>query len=298
VEAPELSVVVPSVNGWGDLEGALAALEAERGSARLEVLVVDRLGEDLRQQVRRRFPAARVLAAAPGTTIPAMRAMAFEAASGDSVAVIEDHVRVPPGWARAMLAARARGEEVVGGAVENAATEKPVDWAAFLCEYSQLIPPLASGAVDGLTGHNTVYSRARLLQYAEAWRAGRWENHLHDAMRRDGVRLYQHPEIVVGHKKHYTVGEYLSQRYLYARSYAGSRVAGAPVWKRVAYGFAAFLLPPLLYRRVVGTVWGKRRHRRELLRSLPLLAMFVSAWGAGELVGYWFGPGDALGRVT
>jgi hypothetical protein len=29
---------------------------------------------------------------------------------------------------------------------------------------------------------------------------------LHDALRRDGVVLYQRPEIRVGHKKHYTYG--------------------------------------------------------------------------------------------
>jgi hypothetical protein len=223
--------------------------------------------------------------------------MAFEAATGGAVAVIEDHVLVPPGWAKAMLAHLDRGEDVIGGAVENAATEKLVDWAAFLCEYSQLLPPLAAGPVDGITGNNTVYRRAVLARYRGVWQAGRWENYLHDAMRRDGVVLHQHPEIVVGHKMHYTVGLYLSQRYIYARSYAGARVTGAPLWRRLAYGAAAFLLPPLLFRRVTGTVWAKRRHRRELLRSLPLLALFVTAWGAGEVIGYWFGPGDALSRV-
>jgi hypothetical protein len=64
------------------------------------------------------------------------------------------------------------------------------------------------------------------------------------------------------------------------------------------YGCAAFLLPLLLFRRVVGTIWGKGRYRGELLRSLPLLGLFVTAWGAGEVVGYWFGPSDALAKVT
>ena len=49
--AIELSVVVPSVNGWSDLEGCLAALEAERAQAGLEVLVVDRVGESLRARM-------------------------------------------------------------------------------------------------------------------------------------------------------------------------------------------------------------------------------------------------------
>jgi len=295
---PALSVVVPSVNGWGDLKACLSALAQERRDVALEVLVADRLGDALRQQVQEHFPWVRVLAAPSGTSIPALRALAFEAARGAAIAVIEDHVQVPPGWARALLGRIEAGDQVAGGAVENAATESLVDWAAFLCEYSQLMPPLPSGPVRWLTGNNTIYRGDLLARYAEVWRAGRWEDHLHDAMRRDGVALQQCPEIVVGHKKHYAVGEYLTQRYLYARSYAGLRVAGMAVSRKLAYGLAAFLLPPLLLARIVRTTWGKKRHRRELLRSLPLLLLFTSAWGVGEIIGYWRGPGDALARVT
>ena len=228
-QVKSLSVVVPSVNGWGDLEGCLEALEGQRNDADLDVLVVDRLGDGIRDQVRRRFPQVTVIPAPAGTTIPDLRAMAFEQAKADSVAVIEDHVIVPPGWAAQLLAAQARGEEVVGGSVDNAATGRLVDWAAFLCEYSQLLPPLPEGPVQGLTGNNTVYRKALLEKHRDTARAGRWENYLHDALRRDGVVLYQRPEIRVGHKKHYTVWEYLSQRFLYARSYAGVRVEGAPL---------------------------------------------------------------------
>ena len=223
--------------------------------------------------------------------------MAFEQAKADSVAVIEDHVIVPEGWAAQLLTAQARGEEVVGGSVDNAATARLVDWAAFLCEYSQLLPPLPEGPVPGLTGNNTVYRRSLLEKHRDVTRAGRWENYLHDALRRDGVVLYQRPEIRVGHKKHYTVWEYFSQRFLYARSYAGVRVEGASPSRRLLYGLAAFALPPVLFLRVVRTVWRKGRHRSELLRSIPLLTLFVSSWGLGEVVGYWFGAGDALSKV-
>lgn len=296
--APALTVVVPSVNGWGDLKGCLSALEQERGRVALEVLVADRLGDALRQQVQAHFPWVRVLSAPGGTSIPALRALAFGEARGAAIAVIEDHVLVPPGWAGALLARIAAGDQVAGGAVENAATESLVDWAAFLCEYSQLMPPVPRGPVRGITGNNTIYRRDLLARYAEVWRAGRWENHLHEAMRRDGVVLQQDPEIVVGHKKHYAVGEYLTQRYLYARSYAGLRVAGMSAWRKLAYGCAAVLLPPLLLARVVRTTWGKQRHRRELLGSLPLLVLFTGAWGVGEIIGAWCGPGDALAKVT
>jgi glycosyltransferase involved in cell wall biosynthesis len=294
--APELSVVVPSVNGPHDLLGCLAALEAQQ-HARVEIIVVDRIGESVRATVRERFPRARLVGVPAGTTIPQMRAIAFAEARGDCVAVIEDHVIVPSDWARRLLDAQQRTRAVVGGSVENAATERLVDWAAFLCEYSHCIPPLPAGPSEWLTGNNVIYPRLLLDRHRGVIEEGKWENHLHEALKRAGVPLVCEPDIAVGHKKHYTVGEYLSQRYLYARSYAGARVNGQSLPKRFAYGLAAFALPPLLFYRTLSRVVSKGRHRAELVRSIPLLALFVSSWALGEVVGYWAGPGDSLGKV-
>jgi hypothetical protein len=292
-----LSVVVPSVNGWGELRGCLEALEAARAEADLEILVPDRMGKATREAIASEFPKVRIIAAGAGTTIPQLRAMAFEQASGAAVAVIEDHVLVPKGWVRAVMNCLADGEDVIGGAVENAATERIVDWAAFLCEYHHLLPPIQAGPVDRLTGNNTVYRRSVLARYEEAWRAGQWEDHLHAALRAGGVTLYQHPEIVVRHRMPYSVGEYLDQRFLFSRAWAGMRAVKASLSARVMRGAAAALLPPMLFWRVVRTVWRKKVYRHELLRALPLIALFTLAWGAGEMVGYWFGAGDALARV-
>ena len=295
--AVDLSVVVPSVNGLGDLIGCLTALQGQAADVSLEMIVVDRLGDDVQSEVKRRFPEARVLAVAADTTIPQMRQAAFEAAAGDAVAVIEDHVIVPPGWARALLDARKETGAVVGGSIDNAARSSVIDWAAFLCEYSHCITPLPAGPTGSLPGNNIVYDRALLERYRDTIAAGKWENHLHDAMHRDGVPMVLRPEIGVGHKKHYTVGEYLSQRFLYARSYAGERVKGMPLAKRLAYGAAAFALPPLLMYRTVARVLAKRRYRMQLVLSIPLLVLFIASWTAGEVVGYWTGPADSLSRV-
>lgn len=292
--SPELSVVVPSVNGWSDLQGALRALSAQ--DAALEILVPERCGNDVRQRVRHEFPTVHVLPVSTDTTIPQMRALAFAQATADSVAVIEDHVIVPAGWARALLDARRRGEAVIGGSVQNAATERLIDWAAFLCEYSHLLPPLPSGPSSWLTGNNTVYARDLLMRYGpEAY--GRWENELHDVLRRHDVTLVMRPEITVGHKKHYTFGEYFSQRYLYSRAYAADKVGRSGAATRAVAGAKAFLLPPILLARILSRVWASGAHRGELIKSLPLLGAFVCAWAAGEVVGAWAGDGGALARV-
>ena len=293
---PDLAVVVPSVNGWGDLAGCLDALAAQSDGVTLEVLVADRVGEPVRSAVRARA-GVRLLEAPPGTTIPALRAMAFAVARADVVGVIEDHVIVPPDWAARMLAAHREGAEVVGGAVENAARGRVVDEAAFLCEYSHCLVPPPAGPAPWVTGNNVTYRRRLLDRFKDVIARGGWENLLHDAMRDAGVPLMSRPDIRVGHLKHYTVAEYMTQRYLYSRSYAGTRVSGAPLWRRLFYGAAAFALPPLLLARIVSNVRRAGRYRRELILSLPLLVVFVVAWAAGEVVGSWFGAGDALGKV-
>ncbi len=291
----ELSVVIPAVNTLVDAAACLEALERQRDDVDLEALVVDRIGAA--ESIATLFPWVRVLPASRDATIPEMRALAFRAATGDAIAVIEDHVIVPDGWARRMLEAIAAGRPIVGGAVENAATDTLLDWAAFLCEYSHCIPPIEGGSVAWLTGNNVVYTKALIDAHRDAVEAGKWENHLHDTLRAEGVELHCRPDIVVGHKKHYTFKEYMSQRYLYARSYAGARVAGAPLPKRVAYGVSAFALPPVLLYRTISRIVGKRKHLGTLARSLPLISMFVTSWGAGEVVGYFFGPGDSLSKV-
>ena len=293
---PDLSVVIPSVNGWSDLSGAVAALEAQSGDVDVEVIVADRVGDDVRVPLRREFPRVRVLEAPPEATIPQLRAMAFDAACAPVVGVIEDHVLVPPSWANQMLALHREGAEVVGGSVKNAARDTLLDWAAFLCEYSHcLTPPV--GASDWVTGNNVTYRRDLLERNREVIAEGKWENYLHDTLRASGVTLLSRPDIEVLHKKHYTTWEYISQRYLYARSYAGMRLRDASATKKLGYGTATLALPPLLFTRVVSRVLKSGQHRRELILSLPLLALFVTSWAAGEMVGYWRGDGDSLQKV-
>lgn len=293
---PDLSIVVPSVNGWSDLDGCLAALFAQEGALVLEVLVPERCGPQVRTLAATKFPSIVLIPVASTVTIPEMRAMAFDRATADSVAVIEDHVVVPPGWAAALLEAR-RLAPVVGGGVQNTATDRLVDWAAYLCEYSHMLPPLPVGENDWITGNNTVYARELLERFRDITHAGRWEGALHEAIRKAGIPLIFRPEIMVGHHKHYTIGEYFTQRYYYARSYAGARAAEGGAIRRVAFGLVALALPPVLLWRTLSRCFKKEVDQALVWRCLPLTILFVVAWSAGDVAGAWFGAGDSLSKV-
>ena len=298
VASPELSVVIPAVNGWADLDRCLTALGRERDAVRLQVLVPERCGPEVRDAAAKKYPWATVMPVPVGTSIPQMRAQAIHAARAPKVAVIEDHVIVSPGWARAMIDACDANHRVVGGGLVNVATETRVDWAAWLCEYNHLAGPMPAGKVEGIHGNHTVYERSLLEQFRDVIDAGRWEDALHGAARASGVDLWARPDIVAGHQKHYTVREYATQRFLYSRAYAAMRAQGTGLARRFVYGAAAFALPPVLFARIVARVWSGGLYRRHLIPSLPLLLLFVIAWGLGEVAGAWFGDGGALARVA
>ncbi|MCA0374537.1 MAG: hypothetical protein LCH84_02635 [Gemmatimonadetes bacterium] len=295
--SPRLTVVVPSVNGLHDLVPCCEALARVHATTPIAVLVVDRLGATVTDVVRARWPWMQVLSLPAGTTIPEMRHAAFSALTTEAIAVIEDHVILPPTWAQAALAALDEGLDVVAGPIENAANERLLDWSTFLCEYHACLPPLPEGPSTWLPGNSIVYRRTLLERYRAVTAEGKWENRLHDALRADGVRLEMRTALAVGHKKHFGFFEYISQRWLYSRSYAGARVAGAPLVKRLATGAAALALPAVMFLRVEKTLAAKGVAAGRLLATMPFIAVYCVSWGLGEVAGYWLGAGDALARV-
>lgn len=292
----QISVVIPCVNSLSDFRGCVAALQNQTGP-QPEIIAVIRLGPDFIRDVETEFPDVNILAVPEDATIPQMRATGIRAATADAIGVIEDHVLVPPNWTRRMLDEIAAGSDVVAGPVDNEAKETLIDWAAFLCEYSAVLPPLNDGPSDWLPGNNTVYRRDVLERFDALLDDGKWENHLHDHMRADGISMTLRNDIVSGHKMHYTFGLYLTQRYLYSKSFAGARVSEESSGKRLIMGLVAFALPPIVYYRVVRNVITKGRHVRRLWPSLPLLVPFSLSWGLGEVAGYWFGAGRSLSKV-
>ena len=285
------------MNGDDHLLKVLTAIDRERATLPIEVLVVSRLGAALRDRVRGAAPWARWLDVDAGTPIPQMRAAAFEIATAPLIAVIEDHVVVPSGWSEIVVRAAHETGGVVGGPVENLAKRTLIDRAAFLCEYSHCLPPGRAGLSSWLPGNNVAYPAATLRPHAAIAAAGGWENEVHAAITASGGQLIFVPEMVAGHDMSYSLGGYMSQRYLYARSYAGNRLRGASFALRAAYAIATLALPALLLLRISRNVLGNPAYRKSLLMSLPLLVLFVVAWAAGEGVGYLAGPGDASGKV-
>jgi hypothetical protein len=297
---PRIAVLIPSVSGWSLLEECLETLAPQACAGDVEVIVADRCGDEVRSRIPGRFPWVTVLAGAEHETIPELRDRAIRHSRAPVVAVIEDHCMVGDGWLNEARAAHAELPDdsfaAVGGPVENGAVDRLRDWAAFLCEYSHAMGPMAAGETPGIPGNNVAYRRSA-LDVLEAERASQWEYFLHARLRRAGYRFLLRPSMVVHHKRPFGFAEYVQQRFLYSRSFAAMRAAGTGRTRRWMLALVSLALPPLLMVRISRQVLGKRRHVGKLIASLPLLAVFTTSWAAGEIAGYLFGAGRSLERV-
>ena len=294
MSAPELSVVVASVNGFPYIGACLDSLRESCPEA--EVVVADWTDEETRRRIREGWPEVRLLSFDEPTPVPRLRAAGMAAASAAYVAVIEDHCVVRNGWAERLVRAHREGHPVVGGSIRNGATTRIRDWAAFFCEYTEHMEPAPGGTVLSLPGMNVSYDRRAIGAMDGFLTRGLWETWLHPHLRRAGIELFSDPQATLDHVRDFDVREFLPQRYHYARSYAGLRNPELGR-KRVVYCLGSPLLVPLVSWRIARNVLRRRRHRRELLAAGPLVLLYAAAWAAGEAVGYALGGGRSLLRV-
>ena len=118
MQAPTVSVVVPTRNRAGYLEVALASLTAQDAAEAGEVLVVDDGSTDSTVEVTRRAGARHVSLEPPGG-LNAARNKGVRESRGSLVAFVDDDVWAPPGWLRALAegAARYPDADAFGGPI-------------------------------------------------------------------------------------------------------------------------------------------------------------------------------------
>lgn len=295
---PDLSVVIASVNGLPYPMDCLDALAAQREHLNLEVIVADSTSQATVTAIAERHPWVRVIHFETQQTVPALRSAGVDAATSDLVAITEDHCVPRADWTEKLIAGQRRtGWAAVGGGVEHYATGRPIDWAAYFCEYANLIAPVQSGPTNGVPGMNVVYDLKQLAPLRPIFSQGLWENVIHDRIRAGGYEIGLDSEVVVEHRKHFSIAMFLSERYHYSRAYAGNRVDGEPLQVRLINACRALALPPVLIYRIVSAVLKRRRHMGRLARSAPLIVFFAEVWSIGEVVGYLRGPGDSMLRI-
>jgi hypothetical protein len=159
--------------------------------------------------------------------------------------------------------------------------------------------PAAAAIADHLPGHNDTYKRAVLLKYGDQLEAMLdAESILHWDLQAKGHLLYLEPKARTFHQNPSAPLFTIPLRFFAGRVFASSRARQWPLWLRLVYAGATPLIPLVRFWRIVRELRKPGRPRHLLLRVLPTLMAGLILDGAGEMIGYAFGPGNAMAKLS
>lgn len=279
----------------------LAALRRQVGAPAHEVVIIDRVQDAVTATIRREHPEVVLVDCAAETTLPVMRRLALERASGAYAVVTEDHCIPDDDWLqsfRDVIRAAPADAVAFGGCVENGVHDTALDWATFFCEYANCLSPRPDGYATDIPGMNIAYRRAALSTIPTAQLdRGFWETTVHPELERGHQRLYSSNRIRIRHCKKFSLGHFCRQRFLYSRYHSGIRFPAHAQSRRFSAALLSLALPPVLFWRMANIIFAKQRLRREFLRASPYLALFCVVWAIGDVAGYLLGAGNALREI-
>lgn len=297
--APAVSVVLVTRDGLGPLQRTLASLRAQTVAESVEpvVVAIDGPPVDPAAAEFRGLATPRCVRSADDGLGPALAA-GVAAARAEIVALGEDHAFPSPTWAERTVAAHEGGATAVGPALENANPSSVASWTNFLLAYGSWARPVTGGAADELPAHNSSYRRDALLALGERLGAAlAREGALYPALRASGGPLRLEPSVVVAHENPSRLASTAVLRFNAGRLYAARR-AVRERWnrpRRLLYVAGAPLIPPLRLARFLRDLRCRGLDMRP--RVVAGLVLGTALDGAGQLVGFAAGSGNALGRL-
>jgi glycosyltransferase involved in cell wall biosynthesis len=294
----KISIVIASAAGGDFLPKCLDSLRDQVRQQDAEVIVVDRCGGETAGRIERDYPFVNVIRTEknPRLSVPELRMLGVQQASGDIVAIIEEHCMATPQWVETVRSSFQPGDAAIGGPILDNQYDRIQDWVVYFSEYHNYLPPWQDGKRYLLNGANIAYDRKKLLKYKELLSTGYWEVVLHPLLAQDG-EFRSISGMGVFHCGPFPYGYYIRQRYLLSRVWGGMQRNQVSMTKRVAYLVSAPLIPFLLLGRIGQRVTKSARYVRQFFMALPLLVPVVSAYVIGEWSGYLIGVGDALEHV-
>ncbi len=301
----ELTVVVALVSGAVEhLRTCLTALDAQRFPG-LEILVpyddpvadVTCLSTEFPEVEFIRAEGLDTAAARSGSSREhhdSIRTVGLRRARGRVVAMLEDVGRADPGWCRGLLDALERHPDagVVGGGM-GCGNSRLINRAVCLSDFWRYQLPFAESTSPFVSDANLAYRREVLQSLRDVWEDDFHETLVNGALLERGHQIWLTPAAIIYQERgQLGWGEVLRERFVWGRSFGGTRVRGVPLSKRLVYAAFCLALPLLLAARTVRIAWSRGAFWSGCLPVLPILLVLFIAWSFGEMVGYLSGRAD------
>lgn len=293
-----LSIVIATTKPWPEIHACLDSLTTQAQAAGAEVIVADGHGDGLPGNVSDRYPEVIALTK-PGASVFYLRGLAMACARGEIIAVTEDHCRVAPNWCERILKAHHDRPDAaaIGGAVENGATTRLIDWSNFFLVFAPFLLPIKNGDSSRICLQANVSYKRRVVP-RDAPQLGLMEMLFNGMLVKQGETLVADDKLVVHHVQSHGFFGTFAAHFHNGRSIAGFRLQCMPWWERIVRLAGTVALPAFLLWSTLRAIWEKRRLWGQALASLPLLIAVVCCHTLGEFTGYIAGPGKSPERLA
>ena len=299
---PQLSVVVVTHALSGDLLTLMSQLRAQSRAKKLELVIVTSSSRilSLDPALREAFLSLQIVEMPNLRSIGKGKAAGVEAARAPLVVFTENHCRLTPDWAKALIEAHGRGEfAAVGPLVLNANPENAVSWGGFLVFYGPWMGHLSAKNMRHLPGNQSCYRREILMDYgqdlADILEA---ESLLHWDLAEKGYRLRLDPKVSVSHINPTRLYSLVEEHYLASRIFAYLRTRRQSAFKRFVYTIGSPLIPLIRLRRICREIREARLDAGILWSALMPIIINLCAGAAGEMAGYALGVGKTRQRLV
>ena len=309
--APELSIVVVIVSDTVDhnldyshLRRCLAALKNQRNAPVFEVLVPHYPAPGI-AEMQRQFPWVQFIESADLKTFrpggqgrehhDELRARGLAMARGRIIGLLEDHGVADPDWCRRAIESHEGPFAAVGGAIGNE-VNRPLNRAVYFCDFLRYRNPVTAGESAFASDANVTYKRAALEKIGPVWQEIFHETAVHGALLGAGEKIALNPGMVVNQNRGtLSLSTALRERYVWGRSYAGTRSGLVSGGKRLVFAVLSPVLPLILLLRMFMEVRRKGSGMGAFIAALPFTAALLMAWSWGELAGYLTGRAHSGG---
>jgi hypothetical protein len=187
------------------------------------------------------------------------------------------------------MSAHKETHAAIGGAIENE-VDRPLNWAVYYCDFCRYQNPVNNGPTFYVSDANVSYKRSVLRRHEETWKDSFHETTVNGILMAQGEELWLSSDILVyQHRENLSLPKALTERYVWGRSYAGTRAQEVTFGKRLLYLTLSPALPILLMARKTRDVLTRKRLVGKFLYAFPLTFLLIASWSLGEFIGYLTG---------
>jgi glycosyltransferase involved in cell wall biosynthesis len=286
---PLVSIIVPSYNARATIARCLKSLRSQTAMGAFEVLVIDSSEDGTHGLVQEMFPEVTVYHFDERKYCGDARNIGISLARGEVVAQIDADCEAAKDWVERIIAAHQTGDMAVGGAIGNGNPQSYVGWGAYFCEFTQWMPGTKPGWMADIAGANMTYKKDLFNHYG-AFIEGTYgsDSEFHWRLAQRGVGIRFEPSMVVYHGNINRLGAFILHTYQHGRDFGRVRISYQrfSCFRRMLYvGAFPLLVGKVFVDRLVNNL-SNRIYWPQFCRAIPILALGVVCWSAGELAAY------------